>query len=207
MTAPDTQALEAACEALAQKDTALAKAYDQVGLPRWRVVTPDYQSLARIVVYQLISTRAADAIWGRIVDRYGTVTARAILSDDQDGLQACGLSRQKLAHLNAIARAVEEGALGLKALSDQPVEVARANLLQIKGIGPWTADTFLMTAIGHLDAFPSGDVGLLEAYKQLSRAEKRLSSKAFTAQADNWRPWRAVAAHLLYDWLNAGRAR
>lgn len=207
MTAPDAQALTVACEALAERDAALAEAYDQIGLPTWRVAAPNYQSLARIVVYQLISTKAADAIWGRIVERYGTVTARSVLADDQDALQACGLSRQKLAHLNAIARAVDDGTLWLEKLAEPPFEVARENLLQIKGIGPWTADTFLMTAIGHLDAFPSGDVGLLEAYKQLSGAEQRLSSKAFTTRADDWRPWRAVAAHLLYDWLNAGRAR
>lgn len=207
MTAPDTQALQTACEALAQRDMALAKAYAQVGLPTWRVAEPSYQSLARIVVYQLISTRAADAIWGRILDRYGMVTAETVLYDDQDALQACGLSRQKLSHLNAIARAVDDGTLGLETLADQRFEDARAKLLQIKGIGPWTADTFLMTAIGHMDAFPSGDVGLLEAYRQLSGADARLSSNAFSTQADDWRPWRAVAAHLLYDWLNAGRAR
>lgn len=206
MTAPDRRTLETACDALARRDPVLAEAYDQVGCPVWRVAKPDYQTLARIVVYQLISTRAADAIWGRIVDRYGTVTARAVLADDQTALQACGLSRQKLAHLHAMAQAVQDGTLQLDTLAGLRIEAARASLLQIRGIGPWTAETFLMNAVGHLDAFPSGDVGLLEAYKRLSGSKQRLSAKALQAHAETWRPWRAVAAHLLYDWLNAERA-
>ena len=205
MSAPGAATLRAACETLSGKNAGLAKAYQAVGLPIWRTTVPTYQTLARIVVYQLISTKAADAIWGRIEARLGNVTAAAVLSDDQDGLRACGLSRPKLAHLNAIADAVVSGALKLDAMAHQPIDEARRALLGVKGIGPWTADTFLMNALGHLDAFPSGDVGLIEAYRQLSGAETRLSAKAFTQQAENWRPYRAVGAHLLYDWYNSTR--
>lgn len=203
--APSAQVLQPACEALAEKDVCIARAFAAVGLPNWRATAPTYQSLARIVVYQLISTKAANAIWGRIEDRLPSVTAHAVLNDDQDALRACGLSRPKLAHLNAIAEAVHSGALDLAAMQAQPIEDARRALLAIRGIGPWTADTFLMNALGHLDAFPSGDVGLIEAYRQLAGAEARLSASAFTATAETWRPYRAVAAHLLYDWYNSTR--
>ncbi len=205
MAAPAAEALRQACEDLSTRDPVLAKAYAAIGLPTWRQTEPSYQTLARIVVYQLISTKSADAIWARVRARYERMTARAVLADDQAALQACGLSGPKLSHLNSIAQAMEQGVLDLGAMADQPIEAARQQLLSVKGIGPWSADTFLMNALGHLDAFPAGDVGLIEALKRLSGAEQRLSAKAFTQHAESWRPYRGVAAHLLYDWYNSTR--
>lgn len=207
MTAPQASVLHAACAYLKDRDSALAQAYDTIGLPQWRVRTASFETLARIVVYQLISTKAADAIWHRVRARHAEFTAAGLLGDDSDALLACGLSGPKLRHLKAIAAAVDSGTLDLKSLETAPIETARDRLLRVQGIGPWTADTFLMTATGQLDAFPHGDVGLLEAYKRLSQAETRLSKKAFSEHAESWRPYRAVAAHLLYDWLNQERAR
>lgn len=205
MTAPSAATLKDACEALAAGDPALKQAHTKIGLPTWRARAANYQTLAQIVVYQLISTKAADAIWARVLERHSTVTAPLILGDDQDDLLACGLSRPKLAHLNAIATAVETKVVVFEDLASQPIEVARKTLLSVRGIGPWTADTFLMNALGRLDAFPHGDVALIEAYRQLNGDDERLSSKAFSAVAETWRPYRAVAAHLLYDWLHSVR--
>jgi len=205
MTAPSAEKLRQACDTLAEQDPVLATAYRAIGLPNWRGTTASYESLARIVVYQLISTKAADAIWARVQGRFAQMTARAVLDDDAEQLRACGLSRPKLQHLLAIAVAVEAGDLDFNHLSQSPIEDARKSLLAVRGIGPWTAETFLMNAIGHLDAFPHGDVGLIEAFRRLSDAENRLSAKDFSAHAEQWRPFRAVAAHLLYDWYNANR--
>lgn len=202
MTAPSADALRGACEALSERDEALKQAYKTVDLPNWRTRPASYQTLAQIVVYQLISTKAADAIWARIAARYDTVTAAAVLSDNQEALRACGLSRPKLGHLNAIAVAVDTGVLDFDQLASDPIAISRKTLLSVRGIGPWTAETFLMNALGHLDAFPHGDVGLMEAHKRLTGIEERLDSKAFSAAAEQWRPYRAVAAHLLYDWLH-----
>ena len=205
MTAPNEDVLRAACEVLAASDEHLKAACDTVGLPNWRNRAASYQSLAMIVVYQLISTKAADAIWARVLARHPDLSAKDVLTDDADALLACGLSRPKLGHLIAIAEAVENGVLNFNELADGPIEAARKTLLSVRGIGPWTADTFLMTALGHLDAFPHGDVGLMEAYKRLSGSEARMISKDFSVLAESWRPYRAVAAHLLYDWLHSVR--
>lgn len=205
MTGPAQLDLRRACEDLSQRDAALAKAYAEIDVPKWRTTDASYETLARIVVYQLISTKAAEAIWRRVKTRHAEMTARDILDDDPDGLLACGLSRPKLGHLHAIADAVDTGFLDFDALSKAPIDDARKVLLQVRGIGPWTAETFLMNALGHPDAFPHGDVGLLESYKRLSGADERLSAKDFSTAAEAWRPFRAVAAHLLYDWLNAYR--
>lgn len=207
MTTPSAVVLKHACEDLSRRDPSLAVAYDAIGLPQWRTAEPAYQTLARAVVFQLISTKAADAIWGRIVARYGEVTAEKILGDDPDDIRACGLSRPKVRHLVSIADAVETGALDFDRLAAAPINDARKELLAVKGIGPWTADIFLMNALGKLDAFPAGDVGLMEAYKQLSGAETRHDIKGFSALAESWRPYRGVAAHLLYGWLNMMRDR
>lgn len=205
MMGPSRPVLRQACADLSKHDAALAKAHAEIGLPKWRTTEASYETLARIVVYQLISTKAADAIWARVRARYTDMTAQNVLEDDAGALLTCGLSRPKLGHLLAIAEAVKSGALQFDWLAQSPIDDARKVLLKVRGIGPWTAETFLMNAIGHLDAFPHGDVGLIESYKRLSDADERLSSKAFSAAAEAWRPHRAVAAHLLYDWLNANR--
>ncbi|MEO1305869.1 MAG: DNA-3-methyladenine glycosylase 2 family protein [Pseudomonadota bacterium] len=205
MTAPTAEQLHQACEALSIQDPILARAFAETGLPRWRTTEPTYAALARIVVYQLISTKAADAIWARFQAMLPDVTAPAVLAADREIMRSCGLSRPKLEHLLAIAQAVQSGAVNFNALAGSPHEDARQTLLDVRGIGPWTADTFLMTALGHMDAFPHGDVGLIEAYRRLSGAEDRLPSKQFSKHAEHWRPHRAVAAHLLYDWYNAHR--
>ena len=207
MTAPSAIVLRQACEQVSGCDPVLARAYAVVDLPTWRRTQATYQSLARIVVYQLISTRAADAIWQRLLAHQPAMTARSLLEDDPQALLACGLSRPKLGHLQAIAEAIESRVLDFDHLASAPPDDARKTLLSVRGIGPWTAETFLMNALGCLDAFPHGDVGLIEAYRQLSGATERLPTKAFSGLAEAWRPYRAVGAHLLYDWLSQQRDR
>lgn len=203
---PSRSVLTQACDVLAERDPYLAKAYTAIGVPDWRSRTADYETLARIVVYQLISTKAADAIWARTCALLGMpVRAEAVLAADIDALRACGLSRPKVEHMRAIARALQTGELNLERLAGLTPDAARTKLLNVRGIGPWSADLFLLSAYGVLDAFPSGDVGHLEAYRRLSSANMRLDGKAFVMLAENWRPFRGVAAHLLWGWLNAER--
>ena len=205
MSGPSQETLTQACEALSTQDQALARAYEESGLPVWRAADPCYENLARIIAYQQLSTKAAGTIWGRLLERHSSVTPDAILGDDEDGLRTCGLSRPKIRHLTSIAEAVTSGALCFDRLCTAHVDEAREELIAVKGIGPWTAEIFLMNAVGKLDAFPPGDVGLMEAYKQLGELEERHEIKAFTALAENWRPYRGVAAHLLWGWINMMR--
>ena len=207
MSAPSQAAIRAACEALSEIDPALAKAYELIGVPVWRAHEASYALLARTVVYQLVSTRAADAIWGRVEAFLGQVTPERVLGCDQEALRACGLSRPKLSHLNTIAAAIAEGVLDLPRVQAADVDAARAELLAVKGIGPWTADLFLLYAAGKIDAFPHGDAALMEAHRRLGGYETRMENKAFTRHAEAWRPHRGVAAHLLWGWVNAERAK
>lgn len=203
---PSRRVLTQACDVLAERDPYLAKAYAVIGIPDWRSRAADFETLARIVVYQLISTKAADAIWARTCEFLGMpVRGEALLAADMDALRACGLSKPKVEHMRSIARALQTGDLNMRQMAELEPAAARAILLKVRGIGPWSADLFLLSAYGVLDAFPSGDVGHMEAYRRLSGADTRLDSKAFVILAENWRPYRGVAAHLLWGWLNAER--
>ena len=206
MTAPSAAKLKAACRVLADADVALAKAYAAHGLPVWRSAKPEYATLARTVAYQQITTKAAGTIWGRVQDFLGDVTPETALSATSESLRNCGLSRPKVSHLTSIAEAIVSGQLNLARVCAAPLDEARKELIAVNGIGPWTAELFLLYAVGEMDAFPTGDVGLMQAHMQLSVDATRMTSKAFSTHADMWRPYRGVAAHLLWGWLNDQRA-
>ena len=206
-TAPSRQALTAACAHLATTDPALARAYEVTGVPVWRYQVPSYAMLGRMISHQQISLSAAVAIWNRLEAHLGEVTAEAILAADPEAIRLCGMSRPKVAHLISIAEAMVSGRLDLARVCAAPLDAARAELLAVRGIGPWTAELVLLYAVGAMDAFPTGDVGLMEAHKRLGGYETRMDSKAFTAHAERWRPYRGVATHLLWAWLHIDRAR
>ena len=205
MTAPSQARLKAACETLARVDPALARAYDLTGIPAWRDGAPSYAMLARMITHQQISLSAAGAIWARTETLLGAVTPEAVLAADPEALRACGQSRPKVGHLVSIAEAVVTGTLSLPRVCDASLVDARRELVAVKGIGPWTAELFLLYATGAMDAFPVGDVGLMEAHRLLAAHETRMDIKAFTQHAEAWRPNRGVAAHLLWAWLHSHR--
>lgn len=207
MSAPTRRRVKSACERLALTDPALARAYEEIGVPDWRASEPGYAMLGRMIAHQQVSTRAAATIWGRVETFLGTITPETVLTATEDDLRACGLSRPKVSHLISIAEAIVSGQLNLERVCASDLDNARSELIAVRGIGPWTAELFLLYAVGAMDAFPVADVGLMEAHKQLGGYEIRMESKAFTAHAEIWRPHRGVAAHLLWGWLNARRAR
>ncbi len=207
MQTPSQAFLQTACDELARRDTALSAAYRDTGLPDWRRAPACYETLARLIVSQQISTHAAASIWRRITAHFTAITPDHILDTEEAILQSLGLSRPKIAHLKSIAQALHAGDLNLSKLALLSSEAARAELQKVKGIGPWTAELYVLYVEADMDAWPVTDLGLLEAYRQLSGAETRLDRKAFTACAEAWRPWRGVAAHLLWAWLNAQRAK
>lgn len=205
MTAPSASDLTAACDALSAADPALARAYAAQGLPVWRQADPVYATIARTIAYQQISVKAAAAIWGRAVAGLGEVTPAIVLTTRDEDWRAYGMSRPKVSHLRSVAEAITSGALDLERCHDVGGDPARKELLAVKGIGPWTAELFLLYAVGDMDAFPTADVGLMEGYRLLCEAETRLTPKEFMQSGERWRPYRGVAAHLLWAALHAAR--
>lgn len=190
-------------EDLVRADPVLARVHGQTPALEWRLRPGGYEGLFRMIVEQQVSVAAAAAIWKRVCEGLGEVTPQAVLARDIEALRSLGLSGQKARYGHEIARAHIDGLIDfdhLERLSDDEAIVA---LTAIKGVGRWTAETFLMFCEGRVDVFPAGDVALQEAWRWAAGEDTRLKEKAFYARADLWRPWRSVAAQMLWGWYGA----
>jgi len=162
--------------------------------------------LAQIIVSQQVSVASAAAIHGRLVAIADPFDHIVVLRARKDRLLRVGLSNAKIKTLKAIAKAIDTGAIDLSALADMPADAAHATLVALHGIGPWTADVYLLACIGHADAWPAGDIALQEAAPRL-RLPKRPTTREMGPLADRWRPYRAVAARLLWAYYRVAKQR
>ncbi len=193
--------------ALSDLDPVMARIVGEGAVPILRKRDPGFEGLAGIIVSQQLSTASANAIWARVAERFPQPTPKAILAASDEELRACGLSGPKIRTLRAIAEAVASGALPLDRLHDWPADEAHAVMTAVKGIGPWTADIYLLFCLGHPDAFPAGDLAVQEAARIAYGLEARPKEKAFVALAERWRPWRGVAAKVLWAYYRIAKAR
>ena len=205
MDVNDAGKLAAAVKALAKACPVMRAARQAIGVPEWRTREGGYAGLARIIAYQQVSTKAATTIWARVEKNLKTVTPGRVLAAATDDLRACGLSRPKIGHMRSIAIAVEAGSLNFRRLAGASDDAARAELMAVKGVGPWTADVYLMFALGRCDVFPHADIGLSEAYRMIQNIAKRPPPNTFLKIAERWRPYRGVAAHMLWSYIGAAR--
>jgi DNA-3-methyladenine glycosylase II len=139
--------------------------------------------------------------------KFDVVVPQTVLDATDEELRAVGLSAAKIRTVRDAARAVLAGALPLEGLQDLPAEEAHATLVAVKGIGPWTADLYLLFCLGHPDAFPAGDLALQEAARVALDLEGRPDARALAALAERWRPWRGVAAKVLWAYYRLIKAR
>lgn len=203
-TAPAPASIAAAREALAALDPALARAHAQTPVFEWRLRPGGYEGLFRMIVEQQVSVAAAASIWARVVTGLdGQVTPQAVLALEVEHLRTFGLSGQKAKYGHEIARAHVDGLIDFDHLERLSDDDAIARLVSIKGVGRWTAETFLMFCEGRLDVFPGGDVALQEAMRWADGAALRPREKEAYVRAEAWRPHRGVAAHLLWGWYGA----
>ena len=169
------------------------------GPPPLRHVDNGLPSLLHIVTEQLISLSAAAAIWNRLVEKLGDMQPSAIHGLGFEGLKQQGLSGAKAKTFLALAGACEAGSLDFAALDGLGDEAAYGQMLQLPGIGPWTADIYLLTALGRVDVFPAGDRALQLAAHSLFATAEVPTAKGLAALAEAWRPWRSIAARLLWS--------
>lgn len=170
----------------------------EAGVLPLRLVEPGYAGLAHVIVSQSVSRASAEAIWARMLASGEALTAETYIAFHPEAWREFGLSRGKAETLTRVAEAVVGGALDLAGLGVLAPDAAMAHLTAIKGIGPWTAEVYLMFSAGHADVFPSGDVALQAAVADALGLEARPSAKALAAIAAGWAPWRAVAARLFW---------
>jgi DNA-3-methyladenine glycosylase II len=168
------------------------------GLPPLRRKASGFATLAEIVIDQMISLKAAQAITARLRAEFQPFEVRSLAHAQVSQLKALGLSQAKADALKTMAQAIAEARFDLEALTAMGDDDARSALMSLKGIGPWTADIYLLTALGRSDAWPAGDVALQAAARSLFELEKRPDRKTMEKLAEAWRPWRSVAARLLW---------
>jgi DNA-3-methyladenine glycosylase II len=199
--------LDAALEALGKADARFTALLDKAGRPPLRRRADGFAGLAAIIVAQQLSTASANAIWGRLAAAFDPLEPAAILRARPAKLARLGLSAPKIRALKAIAKAVERGELPLHGLAALEAEDAHNALTAVHGIGPWTADIYLLSCLGHADAWPAGDLALQEAARLAFGLKKRPDAKAMAKLGEKWRPWRGVAAHLLWAYYHVVKRR
>jgi DNA-3-methyladenine glycosylase II len=177
------------------------------GPPPLRRRAGGFAGLVSIVVSQQLSVASAAAIWGRLSTAFEPFDAGAIRRARTAKLQRAGLSGPKIRTLKAIAKAVDSGAIDFEALIAMSAEEAHAALTGLHGIGPWTADIYLLFCLGHADGWPAGDLALQEASRLAFALPVRPNANEMIALAEPWRPWRGVAARLLWAYYRAAKGR
>ena len=193
--------------ALRRKCPILRHAHDIAGYPPLRRNQAGFEGLARIIVGQQLSIASAAAIWGRFEASLRPLSAQKILKASDDVLRAAGLSGGKIRTLRAISTAVKSGALDLDALATAPEAVVHESLRQVSGIGPWTADIYLLFCLGRADAFAAGDLALQIAAAIAAKQGERLTLAELEEMSERWRPYRGVAARLLWAYYAAVKAQ
>ncbi len=191
-------------EWLTRRDRRLAPVARIAGPIPLRRAAPGFAGLARVVIGQQVSTASAAAIWGRFELAFPDGRPETFAAADEATLRAVGLSGAKIATLRAVAAAHAEG-LDLDGLAALPGDEAHARLTALRGIGPWTADVYLLFCLGHADVFPAGDLALRNAVADASGREGPVPIPELHAMAVKWSPWRAVAARLFWAYYRARR--
>ena len=197
-----------ATERLRAKDPELIERLIAIGgAPPLRHREAGFAGLAAIIASQQVSTASATAIFGRLQARIVPLEAAEIAKATEEELRACGLSNAKIRALHALAQAIVEGGLDLRSLGGLDAEDAHRALVAVKGVGPWTADIFLLFCLGHPDAFPAGDLALQEAAKLALNLKRRPDAARLERIAERWRPLRGVAARMLWAYYRGVKAR
>lgn len=203
----DERTYAKALRSLTLEDPRLARILAERGDPPFWTHPPGFAGLVIGILGQQVSLESANAVFAKLTSAIGTVTPERFLALSDDALRAMGFSRQKAAYVRGVARAVGEGAIDFDALERQDDRAVRAQLVALKGIGPWTADVYLLFAMRRPDAWPSGDLALIKAIHEVRVTRAPISSARADAVAERWRPWRAVAARLLWHHYLSARGR
>jgi DNA-3-methyladenine glycosylase II len=200
----DTTSLLAGVAALADVDADLAGIVARHGPPPLWDRPADFRSLCLIILEQQVSLRSAEAAMGRLLAAAGSVTPEAIRATGETRLLAAGLTRQKTRYLLGLAEDVLDGRLHLGELAALDDETVRERLTAVVGIGRWTADIWLVMALGRPDVWPLGDLALASSMRRAKGLAAIPDAAKQLAIAEPWRPWRAVAARTLWHAYLAG---
>lgn len=199
--------LQAAMARLVAQDPRLAPVLEKAGMPGLRRREAGYAGLCAIVCGQQLSTASAAAIRGRLMAAFDPFHYGAIVKARPGRLARLGLSRPKIKAIKAIGTAIAKGDIDLEAIANMQADAAHAALMTLHGVGPWTADIYLLFCLGNADAWPAGDLALQESARIALGLRRRPDTKQMTKIGEAWRPYRGVAAHLLWAYYHAVKRR
>ncbi len=198
--AEGAKALTIACEHM-------AGVYAVTGPPPLRRRPAGFAGLARIITGQQLSVASAGAIWGRLERAVKPMEPGAWLRKRTHTLRKCGLSAGKVATIGTIAQAISSDALDLRALASADEDTIKAQLTALKGVGPWTADIYIMFCLGRADGWAPGDLALRYAVQDATGADELPDFTEMEEIAETWRPWRGVAARMLWAYYAVRRSQ
>jgi DNA-3-methyladenine glycosylase II len=199
--------LDDAVHALIKQDPRLQPILARTGMPALRQREPGFAGLAAIITGQQVSTASAAAIWGRVSAAFDPFHHDALRKARADRLGRLGLSGAKIKTLKNLARELAAERLNLEVLAEEDADAAHNTLTRLHGIGPWTADVYLLFCLGHGDAWPAGDVAIQEAVKVGLGLKTRPTAKQMAPLGEPWRPLRGAAAHLWWAYYKVLKAR
>ena len=197
-----------ASEILAERDPDLARVLDRIGPPPILDREPGFPTLVHIILEQQVSLASAKAAFEKLMARVDPLEPAPFLELEDPELKAIGFSGQKGRYCRELAKAVLGGSMDLDDLELLADEQVRAELTKVTGIGRWTADIYLLMALGRPDVWPRGDLALLKAVQDIKGLAEPPTAVEFETLGETWRPWRSVAARILWNhYLNPPTSR
>ncbi len=192
---------------LSGRDPELAHAISRWGIPPFWTHAPGFPGLVLAILSQQVSLESANAAFARLSQHLAPISPKRFQTLEDHTLTEIGFSRQKAMYVRGLANAIIGGELDLDKIGLMDDETARNALMTVKGVGPWTADTYLLFALRRPDAWPSGDLALAKAIQNLGGLASAPSSEDVDSIAERWKPWRAVAARILWHQYLSERGR
>jgi len=203
----DADTFRLACELLISEDPHLATVADRWGIPEFWNRSPGFETLVLLILEQQVSLESGAAMYARLARLTGRVSPSNVLAAGEHRLRSIGVTRQKTGYLLELARRILDDGLDLAALEDEPEALARRELLSIKGIGPWTADAYLLSASRRPDMWPVGDRALQVGSAEVLGLSSIPDEAGLEIIGEPWRPIRAVAARLIWHTYLSERGR
>lgn len=197
--------LKKACVQLSAEHPEMDVVFRTYGLPPLWDREPGFATLLQIILEQQVSLASAKACFDKLAFHLGEVTPDALATLNDAEMKKIGFSRQKTAYARNLSAAVMEKRVDLESLHTLSDAEAKMHLMNLKGVGEWTSDIYLLMALLRPDVMPKGDIALHAAYQKLAGLDSRPGSEDFVAMAEKWKPFRSVAARLLWHFYLSER--
>ncbi len=192
--------LSSLCDLLSKKDQHLKIIIEQYGYPPLWTRPATFPTLIQIILEQQVSLASAKAAFVKLKEKLVTITPKKLLLLTDEEMKACYFSRQKMVYARHLAEAIITKQLNLEKLSLMPDEKLREELKRIKGIGDWTVDVYLLFALQRTDIFPTGDLAMINAFKEIKQMKKQVTKEEIIALSESWKPHRSIATMLLWHY-------